>query len=269
MVGNVKASSKSKAKAWISIVRIGNCIALGYAAIVGYLLSFPGNLDPLVILKLFVTAFLIGGGSNTINDYFDASIDAINKPWRPIPSGLINAKTALRASIVMTAIGVMISFTLSLENGFIALVAAILAFMYSFRLKKTFLVGNIVVASLVALSIIYGGLAGHNLRIDVFLASIFAFLLNLGREFIKGIEDVEGDKKYGIKTIATVKGIKAAYICSVIIFSILILLSVAPYILLGYSLLYTMMAILGVDIVILAAIIKASTLNPGRCIKCL
>jgi len=255
-------------KSWLSLIRIGNAIALGYAAIVGYVLGIPRYIDILMTIKLFTVAFLIGSGSNAINDYYDRYIDQLNKPWRPIPSGLIDATTAYVVSIALLAIGVALSFSVSLLNTLIALVASVLSYLYSQRLKKIILLGNVIVAFLTSLAIIYGGLAS-NITIHVCIASLYAFLLNIGREFLKGIEDVEGDKRYGVKTLATVLGSKNAFMISMTIFLSLILLSLIPYFdpRFSYSIIYLIITITGVDTIIVIALIKASSLNPKDALK--
>lgn len=264
----MKVNLKKRVLAWINILRVGNCIALGYAAIVGYMLGVEKILDLSTLVKLFVSAFIIGGSSNIINDYFDAPIDSINKPWRPIPSGLIKATVAYAVAIAMGVIGIVIAFTINSFTGAIALAAFILSYLYSYKLKKVLIIGNLVVAFLAALSIAYGGLASPNIRIyNVVIATLYAFLLNLGREFLKGIEDVEGDKKYEVSTLATVYGVKTAYISSLITFLILIVLSIVPYLLLGYSLYYLAIAIFGVDLIIVVSLLIASSFNPRDALK--
>lgn len=250
-------------KAWLSLARIGNDVALGIAAIIGYILG--GGLHPLNMVIVFLVGLLLGAGGNIVNDYFDRHIDAINKPWRPIPSGLISAIIAYRVSIVLLIIGTLISFYLSYINGFIALTASILVYLYSYRLKKVLLLGNLVVALLVSLSIIFGG-ATSTINNDVVIASLFAFLLNISREFLKGIEDVEGDRVMKVRTIATVYGTLIAYICALVVFLILIVLSFIPFILLRYSIVYLVFA-LGVDITALFSLYIARDLSSNSAFK--
>ncbi len=250
-------------KAWLSIARVGNDLALGIATIIGYILGGGTKFTDIVIV--FIVGFLLGAGGNIVNDYFDRYVDAINKPWRPIPSGLISAKTAYRVSISLLIIGTLISLYLSYANGIIALIASLLVYLYSYKLKKILLLGNTVVAFLVALSIIFGGVAAV-MNIDIIIASLFAFLLNLGREFLKGIEDVEGDKAMGIKTIATVYNTFTAYISAFLVFLILVAISFIPYIMLGYSIIYLILA-LGVDVTVLFSLYITRDLSPSNAFK--
>jgi geranylgeranylglycerol-phosphate geranylgeranyltransferase len=250
-------------KAWLSIARVGNDLALGIATVIGYILG--GGTKFIDIVIVFIVGFLLGAGGNIVNDYFDRYVYAINKPWRPIPSGLISAKTAYRVSVSLLIIGTLISFYLSYVNGIIAFIASLLVYLYSYKLKKTLLLGNMVVAFLVALSIIFGGVAAI-MNIDIIIASLFAFLLNVGREFLKGIEDVEGDKAMGIKTIATVYNTFTAYVLAFIVFLILVAISFIPYIMLRYSIIYLILA-LGVDLTVLFSLYITRDLSPSNAFK--
>jgi len=253
-----------KILAIINLFRIGNDIALGYASIVGYLLCNGKSLYNIILL--FIAAFLVGAGANTINDYIDREVDRINKPWRPIPSGMIDPIEALYIAILTTAIGIIISAFLSPLNGLIAFIASILAYLYSIRLKKVLLIGNIVVASLTGLAIIFGSVlssiesSSKMLQLDIIVASLYATLLNLGREFLKGIEDVEGDRKLGIKTLATVFNPYIAYNASLAIYLLLIGLSFIPYLILNYSIYYLVLAIF-VDLTIILSLYVARSLK--------
>ncbi len=256
-------SITNKVRAWLNIARIGNDIALGIATIVGYVLGGGTRLLDMIIT--FMVGIVLGAGGNIVNDYFDRYVDAINKPWRPIPSRLVSATMAYRVSILLLAIGTLIAFYLSYANGFIALIAALLVYLYSYKFKHIMLLGNIVVAFLVGLSIIFGGVAS-TLNIDVLIASLFAFLLNIGREFLKGIEDIEGDKMMNVKTLATVYGVSKAYVFAFIVFLLLIVVSFIPYLFFNYSIVYLTLAV-GVDVTVLLSLYVARDLSPSNALR--
>ncbi len=254
-----------KLRAWISLVRIGNSLIVGFAALVGYRVC-GGNLLDLRAWLMFIAATIIGAGTYAINDYFDREIDAINKPWRPIPSGLIPARTAYVASISMLCIGTAISLAVTPLSFAIATLASVLAYAYSWKLKKLLIVGNLTVSFSAALSIVYGGAATPNPE-PALVPALYAFLINLGREFLKGIEDVEGDRAYGVETLATRFGTRVAYVASLIVLAVLIAISPLPFIMLGYSVLYLTVAILGVDVPSIAALLVARSLDPEKAWK--
>jgi len=250
-------------RAWLNIIRIGNSIALGVAAIVGYVVG--GGTSIFNMIKVFLTAFFIGGGGNIVNDYFDRDIDAVNKPWRPIPMGLIKPEKAYIASLLFFFIGFLISVLSSYIGSVIALFAIFLVYMYSYRLKRILLIGNFVIAFLTALSIVYGSLFS-SCNIHTILTATYAFLFNLGREFLKGIEDVEGDKKFNVKTLATEYGASTAFRASLAVYTILLTLSILPVLYLQYSLTYMIFALV-VDVVIIYALMNAKSLEPSKALK--
>ncbi len=258
-------SFATKLRAWMSLVRIGNSLIVGFAALVGYRVCGGDLLDPRAWL-MFIAATIIGAGTYAINDYFDREIDAINKPWRPIPSGLISARTTYIASISMLCIGTAVSLAITPLSFAIAALASVLAYAYSWKLKKLLIVGNLTVSFSAALSIVYGGAATLN-PVPALVPALYAFLINLGREFLKGIEDVEGDRAYGVETLATRFGTRVAYIASLIVLAILIAISPLPFMVLGYSILYLATAILGVDVPSIAALFVARSLDPRKAWK--
>jgi len=252
-------------KAWLNVFRVGNATALGFATLVGFKAGGGELLSSLTPL-LFLTGFTIGAGGNAVNDYFDRDIDAINKPWRPIPSGLLKPSEVYAASIVMLVIGVVLSVITAIASSnyvmpAVALFASILVYSYSWRLKRVLIVGNLVVAGLASLSILYGGLASGNVWPAIY-PTLYAFLLNLGREFMKGLEDVEGDRRFGVQTLAVRFGPRVAYIAATAVLVALIAISPIPYFTPYFrSIAYIVLASV-VDASVLYAIIVARTLTP-------
>lgn len=97
---------------------------------------------------------------------------------------------------------------------FIFLVIPYILWIYSIKLKKTFLTGNITTSLLTALVpfiafyIIEGTEQGnHESKISISIFILFAFLSNLIREIQKDIIDIKGDKKIKCKTIPIKLGI--------------------------------------------------------------
>ncbi len=251
-----------KLRAWMSLVRIGNSLIVGFAALVGYRVCGGNLLDPRAWI-MFIAATIIGAGTYAINDYFDREVDAINKPWRPIPSGLVSARTAYIASISMLCIGTALSLAITPLSFVIAALASILAYAYSWKLKRLLIVGNLTVSFSAALSLVYGGAATPN-PVPALVPALYAFLINLGREFLKGIEDVEGDRAYGVETLATRFGTRVAYVASLVVLAALIAISPLPFVVLGYSILYLIVAILGVDVPSIVALSVARSLDPRK-----
>ncbi len=165
-------------RAWASLLRIGNCLIIGFAAFVGYFIG--GGMDYWKGLMVFFAAASIGAWGNIVNDYFDIDVDRISKPWRPLPKGVIRVKTALATGIGLAITGLILSFMASIFSFIVALVAVVLLYLYSWCLKKLGIPGNITIALLSLFNILFGGLA----RVEPsrsLLPGLYAFLIILGR----------------------------------------------------------------------------------------
>ena len=244
--------ARNKITDWLGMLRIGNAIVIGFAAITGYVVS--GGTNPWTALALALSATLIGCYGNVINDILDVEIDRINKPWRPLPSGRISMASAKTGAILLLVTGIIVSLFLPPACPLMAVAASILLYIYSWRVKKTGFLGNALIALLSLMVVIYGGLAAPS-PLRSLVPAIYAYLIILGREVYKGIEDVEGDKKHGVKTIAVSLGIRPALIIGSLLLFIVIAISPIPYMFMGMNIAYLITAILGVDIPIIAAFI--------------
>ena len=125
---------------FLTITRPVNSLVAGLAAIVAYLIA-TGTIIPESLL-LFVVVALITAAGNVINDFFDAEIDAINRPDRPIPSGAISRGAARGFAVTLFLAGILVSFfTNSLCIG-IAIFNALLLVAYAAKLKRLPLTGQ-------------------------------------------------------------------------------------------------------------------------------
>ncbi|MCR9172889.1 MAG: geranylgeranylglycerol-phosphate geranylgeranyltransferase [bacterium] len=207
---------------------------------------FDGMLkDPAVgirSLDFFLLVFsttLIAAAGNIINDYFDRKADRINKPEKLIIGKFVKRRIAIVTHVFINLIAFSIAAYLSwkLETFgyvFIHLMTINMLWFYSMYFKRKFLIGNIMIAGMTALvpllvgfyydqSISSGALEVSNfndgltfisVKIMILVLSVvlggFAFIINLGREIIKDMEDVPGDEVLKARTIPIVLGIKSS-----------------------------------------------------------
>ncbi|MEM0313386.1 MAG: UbiA family prenyltransferase [Candidatus Bathyarchaeia archaeon] len=224
-----------KIKGFLRMVRPINCAMMGFAVLVGALLT---NSQALWISWRnitfgFLTGFLLTAASMVVNDYYDREIDAINEPTRPIPSGLIKPKEALTFALILSILGLTTAFLTNISN--LACFTAALFFLivsvtYVTVGKKTGLPGNFLVSLCVSAPFIYGSLTIADevlLKIWIFVAMVF--LSNTGREITKGIVDIEGDRARGVKTIAVRRGARNAGIIAVLFYLAAVALSPLPW----------------------------------------
>jgi len=208
-----------------------------------------------------ISASLILMSGNAVNDVFDIEADKVNRPKRPLPRGDLSPKQALIVSLILASLALVIALSINLRCLLVAFFYAAIFFAYAAWLKPTGLAGNIVVSSGTGMSFIFG-----SFTIDWFLPltaifAICAFILNLGREIVKGAEDLEGDRLRNCKTIAIRHGPRVAGLVVAALYVALLPLSVMPF-LLGYTGLAYLASICVADIVVLAVIRECTVLHP-------
>jgi len=165
-------------------------------------------LEPTLCLAA-LSAALVAAGGNAVNDAFDAEIDSLNRPARPIPSGRAGVVEAYLSGSALMAVGIGLGFALGWRLGCVAAAVSGLLWGYSSRLKRVILAGNAVVALCGGAAFIYGALAVHN-PVPGAIPALFAFLIHLGREIVKDVEDLSGDRARGARTLPIAVGSRKA-----------------------------------------------------------
>ena len=173
---------------------------------------------------LVLSTVLIAAGGYVINNILDQKTDAISKPNNVIIGEAISETNAYTLYMALTVAGVAIGFYLSnviLKPSFSAIFILIAAtlYMYATSLKQIMIVGNITVALLLSCSVIIIGIfdllpaidAGNQQQMRMVFSilldyAIFTFFINMLREIIKDIEDVDGDYNQGMRTLPIVIG---------------------------------------------------------------
>lgn len=251
-----------KLRAVLELVRPHNLVVAALTALVGYgaaAKAAGGDIIGLPYAVLASIVVLVAAGGYVINDYYDVLTDSVAKPWRPIPRGDISRREARWLAIALLAAGVFVAFASSPLVGVFAAISAVSLHEYSRWVKHTGLAGNVLVALDSAASILFGGffydaLRGLQIPLIVFVPTAYAFLLSLGREIIKGIEDVEGDARAGIYTLAVRLGPRrAAFVASVLLL-LVVALSPLPWLTGLYNVVYMALALV-VDGLIAATLV--------------
>ncbi|MDO5853255.1 MAG: geranylgeranylglycerol-phosphate geranylgeranyltransferase [Thermoplasmata archaeon] len=226
---------------YLRLFRFGNGIMGIVGIIVGALLAAgTGMVDHwmwIVLACLLVVIFMAGG--NAINDYIDREIDVTAHPERPIPKGEIKPKTARNLGYGFLLISVLISVpcaVLDIAGGWITtvmvIICAVLMLGYETVLKQRGFVGNMTIAFLTAMIFMVGGsVTGHPWDNAVFAG--MAFLVNVGREVSKDIEDMDSDE--GRRTLPMSIGAKRASYVACAFFVLGPVLSVYPVVAGGVS----------------------------------
>ncbi len=223
--------------AFFKLVRWPNLLFIALTQTLFYFVVFNAMLQDVNhkpsdfnFLLLVLASVCIAAAGYIINDYFDLSIDRFNKPGRVIVDKIIKRRWIIIWHWFLSAVGILISLYISYKTGnlFIAIfnaLSVLLLWFYSTHFKKNLLVGNILVAALLAwVIIVIYFFAGANFLVwkndnDHFneprffkvtlLYACFAFIISLIREVVKDLEDMRGDAKYNCKTMPIVWGVPA------------------------------------------------------------
>ena len=201
----------------------------------GYVSQFS-NLN--FFLLVLTTVFLAAAGY-AINDYFDTKTDLINRPETVVVGKHINRRHVMTLHIVLNTLAIILGFYISWQIHlwkliYIYIIITGLLWFYSTSYKKQFLIGNIIVALLTAMvpmmTVLYEIPPLNKEYFDTLLElkdnfndvffwitgfSVFAFITTLNREIIKDVEDFEGDKAYGSRTMPVTAGIKTSKIVTI------------------------------------------------------
>jgi 4-hydroxybenzoate polyprenyltransferase len=190
---------------------------------------FPVHNEMKLVWIMIASVFIAAAGY-IINDYFDLNIDQINKPRKNVFGGLIHRRWAIIWHFLLSFAGIIATWTaVGLHKWYIILaniVTVLLLWLYSTSFKRKLLIGNIVISLLTAWTVLIlffafteprNALMGSSadtikfFRIS-FLYAGFAFVSSLIREAIKDMQDMEGDERYGCRTLPIVAGIRSTKI---------------------------------------------------------
>ncbi|MEC8992375.1 MAG: geranylgeranylglycerol-phosphate geranylgeranyltransferase [Candidatus Latescibacterota bacterium] len=233
----------------IVLARPINCLLTAGSVVVGAVAGGLGG-APVDIAMAALAAALITGAGNALNDVQDIEEDRINQPQRPLPAGLVSPLAAIVMVGLLVVSGLGLAWWVSPVAGMIATAVALTLMGYSIWLKQTGPAGNILVAALAATTFPYGALVGGDLGRS-WIPATFAFLYHLGREVVKGVEDMEGDQRRDIRTLALRVSPIAAGRVTALLLGLVALLALLPWTVGIYGIGY------GLPVVLLDAFILA------------
>ncbi len=207
------------------------------------------SLDGLGISILILATISIAAAGNIINDIYDIETDLVNKPQKVIVGKSISEKNAFILFIVCNVLGVGLGYYLSFLVGRTAffslfVVISALLYIYASYLKRTILVGNIVISVLVGLSVLIVGIfdllpavTNNNQQLQLVYFKLilnyaaFAFFINFIREIAKDIEDIDGDYKADMNTLPIAIGRERAG-------NVLFALALIPVLIIAYHIIF-------------------------------
>ena len=216
---------------YLKLIRYQNLLMLAFMQLVFRYLFLAQSYVDLTLtdfnyILLVIATVCIAAGGYVINNIMDQDTDEIAKPQNLVVGVSISETVAYNWYIGLTIVGVGIGFYLSnviykptFASMFI--LVATLLYMYATSFKQIPVLGNVVVALMLSTSIIIIGLFDILPAIDVdnrfrmkeafdilMHYAIFAFIINLIREIVKDMEDMDGDYQSGINSLPIAIGVQ-------------------------------------------------------------
>ena len=229
--------------AFLKLIRVPNLIFIALTQFLFYYcilvpLLKPSAAEPSIdqnrFFLLVVASVVIAAAGYIINDYFDVDIDQVNRPKKNVVDMIVSRRWAMLWHFVLSGVGVALSLYISWTTGLWYIVltnfaTVFLLFGYSVSLKRKLLSGNVLISFLTAWVVLILCLSEYHLTLRTqvdpawlvvqnkimrlgFLYAGFAFILSLIREAIKDMEDIEGDARYGSRTMPIVWGMNSTKI---------------------------------------------------------
>lgn len=244
----------SRIKAVWELLRLEHGFMYGVGVIVGMIVSGCPDLKDGILG--FLTALFCQASSFALNDYVDYEVDLANERFdRPLVRGDLKRFHALLLTLVLSPFGFLFAYMISLEAFVFALAITVLGYIYDLKLKETGILGNVYIAFTMCAPFLFGGIISCGVNVQIAVLSFLAFLSGLGREVMKGIEDVEGDSLRNVRSVARVKGIEFAYKLSALLILLAVAFSPIPLVHYGVDVFYIVPVALA-DILFLLTVFK-------------
>ncbi|CAN1303564.1 Chlorophyll synthase, chloroplastic [Linum perenne] len=186
------------------------------------------------ILCMMMSGPCLTGYTQTINDYYDREIDAINEPYRPIPSGAISENEVWHTESSSLLLNFGCCFLEALASlaywifgysghdfpivFYLALGGSLLSYIYSappLKLKQNGWIGNFALgASYISLPWWAGQALFGTLTPDVIVLTLLYSIAGLGIAIVNDFKSIEGDRAMGLQSLPVAFGAETAkWIC--------------------------------------------------------
>lgn len=211
-----------KIKAYIQLMRPFTLLPPAFcffgAGVIAWSIPPKVNFSEIIAFLILGSASvaLLNAGSNSLNQYYDIKIDAINKPERPLPSGKLSKKEAFVCSLILYFIALSLGWFVAPSGSHQFLIMLTLAVLFTviysvppIRTKRFLFLSNLTIALPRGFVIVAGWSAVKNMfQVEPWAIGFIFFLFILGAASTKDFSDIIGDAKYNCITLPVKYGVK-------------------------------------------------------------
>lgn len=225
--GNIPDKNKAKFRYYWRLMRPAN---LGIIILTMTLFMFHaaawniGDIRWPESLTVVLAVLCVAAGGYVVNDIFDIEEDIINKPEKRIIARHISVRNGNIFYGILLSASLILGFYTGITMGLLCIVINLLLYFYASDLKGSNLWGNMLVSFMNGMVVFTSGWGALKIFNGYFAEyALMAFLITLGREIVKDVEDMDGDKAQQYETFPILYGINKAVWLS---FSVLTALNV-------------------------------------------
>lgn len=219
--------------AFVRLTRFEHAILFALAVLIAEIIAAKG-VPPVsipIVFSLLIPVFS-EMAAFALNDILDIKSDRLNKKeGRPLVGGELTRKFAFEVVLASLLLSMVLAYLVNMTIFWITLAVNILAILYNVRLKDLPLFGNLYVAFTMGIPLIFGNyVITSELNPANVIIAVLGFVVGLGREIVKSVEDMKGDRlARKSETLPLLIGAPKSLAIAAILYAVFIMLSVVPY----------------------------------------
>lgn len=199
----------------LRLVRAPNLLIAASGVLAGGWIALGRITTPHVLALAALAAAGFAAAGNVLNDLWDAPADRLNRrpEERPLAAGRVASGRAHLLLVAGALGGLAAAALVSGTAVLIGVGALVVMIAYSPLLKRRGLPGNLAVALVAGLPLLYGAVAVDRPAAGVVPWTLAAWL-HLVREIVKDVDDAPGDRAVGRRTLPLVLGTRPAQLAA-------------------------------------------------------
>lgn len=212
----------------LRLVRANNLLLAAAGVLAGGWIALGTLRVPTVLVLAAVSAVGVGMAGYVLNDIWDRAADQVNRPGgeRPLADGRVMRGTADLCVAGGALVGLAAAALVNGTAVLVGLAALAVLVPYSPLLKRRGALGNVAVALLAGLPLMYGAIAVGRAAAGMVPWTLAAWI-HLVREIVKDIDDQAGDRALGRRTLPLVLGPRRASVVAAVLAGAFVPLSLA------------------------------------------
>jgi 4-hydroxybenzoate polyprenyltransferase len=139
---------RSRARAFLLLSRVSNLPTVWSNVLAGWIAATGHGGDALaLVVAIAIAVSLMYTGGMFLNDAFDAPFDAVARPDRPVPSGVVSRAEAFTFGALLLAVGMLLVAVVAGARPFVSAVLLAAAIMFYNYRHKGFALGPVVMGA--------------------------------------------------------------------------------------------------------------------------